>query len=336
MQRAMSEARRVLAPSGIGVVVFAHKSTGGWEALLQAIVAGGLTITGSWPIDTEMGSRLRARDWPLWPPRFTWSVDHGAGLNLVPREVTWETGEGVLGELPRRIHEWMPRWREESGWERMRSLRAWVPLWNSSRATPRGEGLGRAGRPERIPRTGVGCCAREALSLIFEGADATGLEEDATTDCNVALDASSTGGNGTGNSPGCADGEEDEGEEDGGHEQGESAGLSLLSSMRRERLLRALGRTLRLEARRGNQGRRGPTSFCGGTNSVPLRKGWGAAECPRGHERRSPSNSACLRNSAAVEKEAGWGDVGLPPVGETTLNRVHQAMILFAAGGVRP
>jgi len=34
----------------------------------------------------------------------------------------------------------------------------------------------------------------------------------------------------------------------------------------------------------------------------------------------------------AAEKDAGWGDVGLPPAGETTLDRVHQAMVLFAAG----
>jgi hypothetical protein len=34
----------------------------------------------------------------------------------------------------------------------------------------------------------------------------------------------------------------------------------------------------------------------------------------------------------AAGEEAGWGDVGLPPAGETALDRVHQAMILFAAG----
>jgi len=60
MSAAMAEGRRVLAPDGIGVVVFAHKSTGGWEAMLQAMIDAGWTFTGSWPIDTEMGSRLRA------------------------------------------------------------------------------------------------------------------------------------------------------------------------------------------------------------------------------------------------------------------------------------
>ena len=41
MKQAMAEGRRVLAPNGIGVVVFAHKSTGGWEAQLQAMINAG-------------------------------------------------------------------------------------------------------------------------------------------------------------------------------------------------------------------------------------------------------------------------------------------------------
>src|SRR5262249_14802671 len=60
MQQAMVEGRRVLCHDGIGIVVFAHKSTSGWEAQLQAMIDAGWIITGSWPIDTEMGNRLRA------------------------------------------------------------------------------------------------------------------------------------------------------------------------------------------------------------------------------------------------------------------------------------
>ena len=61
MQKAFAEGRRVLHDSGVGSVVFAHKTTEGWEALLSGMIRGGWTITGSWPIATEMGSRLRAR-----------------------------------------------------------------------------------------------------------------------------------------------------------------------------------------------------------------------------------------------------------------------------------
>ena len=62
MAQAFAEGRRVLNDDGIGSVVFAHKTTEGWEALLSGMIRGGWTITGSWPIATEMGSRLRARD----------------------------------------------------------------------------------------------------------------------------------------------------------------------------------------------------------------------------------------------------------------------------------
>ena len=40
-------------------VVFAHKTTEGWEALLAGMIRGGWTRTGSWPIATELGMRLR-------------------------------------------------------------------------------------------------------------------------------------------------------------------------------------------------------------------------------------------------------------------------------------
>ena len=53
MRRAFEEARRVVAPSGIGVIVFAHKSTAGWEAVLSGFDWAGWIATGSWPIDTE-------------------------------------------------------------------------------------------------------------------------------------------------------------------------------------------------------------------------------------------------------------------------------------------
>ena len=62
MEAAMAEGRRGLNPSGLGCVVFAHKTTEGWEALLSGMMRSGWTILGSWPITTEMGSRLNARE----------------------------------------------------------------------------------------------------------------------------------------------------------------------------------------------------------------------------------------------------------------------------------
>jgi adenine-specific DNA methylase len=58
---AFFEIRRVLRPNGIAVVVYAHRSTEGWEAILNGLIASGFVVTGSWPIHTEKASRLRAR-----------------------------------------------------------------------------------------------------------------------------------------------------------------------------------------------------------------------------------------------------------------------------------
>ena len=53
MSDAFAEGYRVLRRDGVGCVVFAHKTTEGWEALLSGMVRGGWMITGSWPIATE-------------------------------------------------------------------------------------------------------------------------------------------------------------------------------------------------------------------------------------------------------------------------------------------
>ena len=62
MAKAFAEGRRVLSEEGVGSVVFAHKTTEGWEALLSGMIRGGWTITGSWPIATERPGRLRSQN----------------------------------------------------------------------------------------------------------------------------------------------------------------------------------------------------------------------------------------------------------------------------------
>ena len=61
MTLAFTEAHRVLTTEGICVVVFAHKSTAAWETLLNSLLQAGLVVTSSWPVHTEMGSRVRAQ-----------------------------------------------------------------------------------------------------------------------------------------------------------------------------------------------------------------------------------------------------------------------------------
>ncbi len=113
MRRAFAEGRRILREDGISSVVFAHKTTEGWEALLSGLIKGGWTITGSWPIATEMASRLRARE----------SAALATSVHLVCRPrpghqgrqdagPTGDWGE-VLRELPPRVGEWMERLQSE-------------------------------------------------------------------------------------------------------------------------------------------------------------------------------------------------------------------------------
>lgn len=107
MARAFAEGSRTLREDGVGSVVFAHKSTEGWEALLSGMIRGGWTITGSWPIATEMGSRLRARE----------SAALATSVHLIvrPRPVDAGVGDwaGVLRDLPSRVGDWMERLQAE-------------------------------------------------------------------------------------------------------------------------------------------------------------------------------------------------------------------------------
>ncbi len=107
MARAFAEGRRVLSEDGIGSVVLAHESTEGWEPLLSGIVRGGWTITGSWPIATETGAALQARD----------STTLATSLHVVcrPRAEDAPVGDWtrVQRELPRRLAEWMQRLKVE-------------------------------------------------------------------------------------------------------------------------------------------------------------------------------------------------------------------------------
>lgn len=62
MTKAFAESNRVLRNDGIFVVVFAHKSTAAWETLINSLLSAGLVISASWPLHTEMRTRLRAMD----------------------------------------------------------------------------------------------------------------------------------------------------------------------------------------------------------------------------------------------------------------------------------
>lgn len=61
LAKSFEEIRRVLKPDGIAIIVYAHKSTDGWEALIDSLLHAGLVVTAAWPVHTEMKGRLRSK-----------------------------------------------------------------------------------------------------------------------------------------------------------------------------------------------------------------------------------------------------------------------------------
>ena len=180
MGLAMQEGRRILTHSGIGVIVFAHKSTSGWEAQLQAMVNAGWIITGSWAIDTECGSRMNALG--------TATLASSVHLVCRPRENSDGTlkenyigdWRDVLAALPIRIHEWMPRLIAEGvvGADAIFAcLGPALEIFSrySSVETPDGNQVPLRDYLEYV----WAAIAKEAFANIFEGANASGFEEDA-------------------------------------------------------------------------------------------------------------------------------------------------------------
>jgi hypothetical protein len=107
MHEAFADGRRLLSSEGIGCVVFAHKTTEGWEALLNGLLAAGWVIGASWPIVTERAVRTNAQN--------TASLASSVHLICRPRPEDAPVGDwgDVLRELPPRVLEWMDRLQGE-------------------------------------------------------------------------------------------------------------------------------------------------------------------------------------------------------------------------------
>jgi adenine-specific DNA methylase len=62
LKNSFREISRVLKPNGVALIVYAHKSTEGWETLINSLLDSSLIMTGAWPLNTEMGARLNAKE----------------------------------------------------------------------------------------------------------------------------------------------------------------------------------------------------------------------------------------------------------------------------------
>jgi len=333
MGKAMAEGRRILVPNGVGVVVFAHKSTAGWEAQLQAMVDAGWIITSSWPIDTEMGTRLRAHE----------SAALASSVHLVcrPRENpdgsvrTDEVGDwrDVLAELPRRIHDWMPRLAEEGVVGADAIFACLGPaLEVFSRYSRVEKASGEVVALKEYLEQVWAAVAKEALTMIFTGADTSAFEEDArlTAMWLWTLKGADTNGSGAEEE---ADAEDDESA--AGSKKPKATGFVLEYDAARK-IAQGLGAHLedlqRMVEVAGETARLLPVSerasYLFGKDQEHLKTDG------RKRQKRAPQLDlfTATEETESVPTAQPTSAFSPQPSAFSVLDRVHQSMILFAAG----
>lgn len=186
MSVALSELRRVLKPHGLAVLVFAHRTTEGWEALLRSLVNAGWEVKSSWPVETEMATRSQAAR----------AASLASSVWLVCRPRPADAGVGdwrqVLAGLNQKVADWLPRLADEGIQGADAIFSCLGPALEVYSQYERVETAGGQPIPLADVRNGKGeivqrgylsfvweAVAREALKVIFAEADPTGFEEDA-------------------------------------------------------------------------------------------------------------------------------------------------------------
>lgn len=320
MTSALSEARRITRPNGMAIVMFAHSSTAEWEALLRSVVDAGWIVTASWPLNTELGTRMRAQD----------SAALASSIHLVcrPREQSRtgiaNSGVGdwreVLQELPVRLHEWMPRLTREGiiGADAIFAcLGPALEIFTRYQIVEKvsGEPVSLGEYLEQI----WAAVSREALLMVFEGAETTGLEADARVSAMwlwtlAGRRSQRPSGKDSGSGSGAERG---------------SAGFVLEFDAARK-IAQGLGASLqeldRVVEIEGDKAR---------LRTVAERAKFIFGNPQSAHTLERASNTKQMALFAGIEQDRDgqdWGEVGAPLTGLTTLDRVHQAMILFASG----
>ena len=323
MTQAFREARRVLKPDGIGCIVFAHKGTAAWETLLAAIIDAGFIVTASWPIDTERASRMRANK----------SAALGSSVHIVirPREnpdgtvTDDEIGDwrDVLADLPGKIRNWMKRMVYEGvvGADAIFAcLGPALELYSRYARVEKANGDQVFLREylEHVWAT----ISREALATIFEGADASGFEPDARLTAMWLWTLRTEAGD-LGETTDEVDGETGGKKEktkgyalefDAVNNIAKGLGIHVDTLHSVVEISKGQARLLSVDER---------TQYLFGKTTdeptKPIRKKVEQADL----------FSEMLDDSVS---EVVWRDKAVLRQGETTLDRVHQSMILFAAG----
>ncbi len=330
MGKALAEARRFTAPNGIGVVVFAHKSTAGWEAILSALLNAGWVATASWPVDTEMGNRMNAMG--------TASLASSVHIVCRPREDAsgavrsdhvgdWRK---ILHELPIRMREWLPRLADEGVVGADAIFACLGPALEIFSQYSKVEKV--SGEPvtlrEYLEQVWA-AVSKEALSMIFEDADTSGLEEDARLSAMWLWTLAGPGGDAATVTVDDAEAESADDDDEAG--TGGKAGGFLLEFDAARKIAQGLGARLNeldhLVEIKGDKARL--LSVTERTKHLFGKVEGGPTTAKKAAKKKQMTLFAELEQAA--EKQ-GWGEVGAPKAATTTLDRVHQAMLLFGSG----
>ncbi len=322
MATAMRESRRVLRPTGLGVVFFAHKGTAAWETQLQAMITAGWTIVGSWPLATEREGRLRAMD----------SAVLASSIQLICRPRESEGGStdvgdwrDVLHELPLRIHVWMPRLAKEGVVGADAIFACLGPaLEIYSRYSRVEKASGQKVELREYLEQVWAAISKEALAMVFKGADASGFEEDARLTAMWLWTLS------TGTSP-----DDDQKNEDDDPDEDASSANPVKGYVLEYDAARKIGQGLgaQLESLntlvevKGEIARLLPV----GERTARLfgRDGAGTEQTKR--TKKPPQMRLGFQEELEHIDQSKWGTKGAPSLGSTVLDRVHQAMILFGS-----
>lgn len=327
MGAAFDASRHVVSSGGIGVVVFANKTTAGWEAILEALIRSGWLVTASWPIDTERPNRQRAIG----------SAALQSSVHLVcrPRENpgdsvrTAEVGDwrDVLQELPRRIHDWMPRLAKEDVVGADAIFACIGPaLEIFSRYSRVEKASGEAVSLKEYLEHVWAAVAKEALTMIFTGADATGFEEDARLTAMWLWTLKTGETNGAKGE----DAEEESSEDEEGGGKKTAIGGFVLKFDAARKIAQGLG--AHLERLPTVIEIKGETArlFSVGERAAHL---FGKeADRPKEQPRKKKAQPSLFAVMDEVKEETKEWEIKAGKIGETVLDRLHQSMILFGAG----
>ncbi|ABG53272.1 protein of unknown function DUF1156 [Trichodesmium erythraeum IMS101] len=321
MAKAMAEGCRIISSDGIGIIVFAHKSTAGWEAQLQAMIDAGWKITASWAIDTERGNRPRAQN----------SAALASSIHLVcrPRNNNnigdWRD---IIQELPQRIQDWMPRLTSE-GIVGADAIFACIG--------PALEIFSRYSSVEKVNGQPVtlgeyleylwGTVANEALKQIFSEADTNNLEADARLTVIWLWTLS------TGSTESATETESDQDEEDTPASKNQkSTGFALEFDTARK-IAQGLGAHLEnlthLVEIKGNKARLLPVQE---RSHYLIGK---VAPTTNTKKRKSKTPKQLSLEGILPEKETEIeveADIAIAEIGKTVLDRIHQTMLLHKTG----